>query len=301
MGGRLDSTTAALAETIGITPIALDHQEYLGETLAQIAAEKAAIIRPNVTAIVARQPQAALDVILDRCQTANVTPLIDGCDMKIIGATADGRMRVTFETNQDCYREVILGLRGRHQVTNVALAIQLAEALRERGFQMPREAIIQGVEQAQHPGRLELREGLPGQPRLLFDGAHNPAGAGALREYLDEFVVGPITLVFGAMRDKNVAEMARILFPRARWLILTQPDNPRSAAPETLQEYVSNSIAGQAITLQPSPGKAIRRAYDQTPADGLICVTGSLYLVGEIQKAVRQNPRGQVANQALRN
>ena len=301
LGGRLDATTAAQAETVCLTPIALDHQEYLGETLAEIAAEKAAIIRPNVRAIVAAQPQAVLDVILLRCKIARTTPRIDACDMRVEGATADGRMRVTFETNQDCYGQVVLGLRGRHQVINVALAIQLAEALRERGFQIPALAISQGIEQARHAGRLELLEDQPGRPKLLFDGAHNPAGAVALREYLDEFAVGPITLVFGAMRDKNLAAMADVLFPCAHRLILTQPDNPRSADPATIGEYVPKSIRGQTLTLEPSPARAIQAAYDQTAADGLICVTGSLYLVGEIENLVRQNAREQVAKPELRN
>jgi dihydrofolate synthase/folylpolyglutamate synthase len=283
LGGRLDSTSVARAETIAITPIALDHQEYLGETLAQIAGEKAAIIRPKVTAVVAPQPQAALEVILRQCESVDVLPRIDECEPKILGATSDGRMRVAFETSRDSYPEVLLGLRGRHQVTNVALAIQVAESLCERGFQMPRQAIIQGIEQARHPGRLELRDG---QPRLLFDGAHNPAGACALREYFDEFITQPITLVFGAMRDKNLKHMARLLFPRARRLILTQPDNPRAAGLELLQEYAANLIESERITLEPSASRAIHLAFDQTPADELICVTGSLYLIGEIQKAI---------------
>ena len=283
LGGRLDSTTVAQAETIAITPIALDHQEYLGETLGLIAEEKAAIIRPNSTVVVAPQPQAALDVILRQCKRTGVFPRVNELDAKILGATSDGRMRVTFETSRDSYQEVLLGLRGRHQVTNVSLAVQLAESLRERGFQVPRQAIIQGIEQARHPGRLELRDG---QPRLLFDGAHNPAGACALRKYLDEFVSQPITLVFGAMRDKNLGEMARLLFPRAHRLILTQPDNPRAAGMEMLQEYAANIIESQIITAEPSATRAIRVALDQTSADELICVTGSLYLIGEIQKAI---------------
>ena len=290
LGGRLDSTTVAGAQTIAITPIALDHQEYLGETLAQIAAEKAAIIGPNVTAVVAPQPQEALDVILRRCEDVDVIPRLNGCQAQILGATSDGRMRVTFETDKDCYQEVLLGLRGRHQVTNVSLAIQLAESLRERGFQVPRAAIILGLEQAQHPGRLELREG---QPPVLLDGAHNPAGACALRQYLDEFVTQPITLVFGAMRDKHLEEMAGVLFPRVRRLILTQPDNSRAASVEMLQKYAGNAI--EQITPEPSATRAIRLAFNQTPADGFISVTGSLYLVGEIREALNQNNGERVA------
>ena len=283
LGGRLDSTTVARAGTVGITQIALDHQEYLGNTLEEIAAEKAAIIRPNVTAVIAPQVPAALSLITQRCADVNVIPRLNGCQAEVLGATGDARLRVTFRTKYDCYQEVLLGLRGRYQLVNVSLAIQLAESLRERGFQIPREAVIRGIEQARHSGRLELIEG---EPALLFDGAHNPAGALALRDYLDEFVTQPITLVFGAMRDKSLEEMARALFPRARRLILTEPDNARAASLEMLQKCATGAIEEQVIALEPSARKAIKLAFAQTPRDGLICVTGSLYLIGEIQEAL---------------
>lgn len=283
LGGRLDSTTVARAETIGITPLALDHQDYLGETLEEIAAEKAAIIRPGVTAVIAPQTQAALDVILSQCASANVVPRLNTATVTDVSATGDGRIRATFKTTEDCYPEVLLGLRGRHQVTNVALAIELAESLRRRGFEISRAAIIQGVERAKHPGRLELIEGAPG---ILLDGAHNPAGAQALRNYLDEFVTQPLTLVFGAMRDKSLLQMASTLFPPAHRLILTQPDNVRAATVEMLLECAVN-VTGERTTIrEPSARKAMNFALKETPADGLICVTGSLYLVGEIRTAL---------------
>ncbi|MCU1265315.1 MAG: Folylpolyglutamate synthase/dihydrofolate synthase [Acidobacteria bacterium] len=292
LGGRLDSTTVAEAQTVGITSIALDHQEYLGDTLAEIAAEKAAIIRPGVTAVIAPQAPAALEVILNRSASVGVHPRINGSDARLQRVTGDGRMVVTFATAYDCYEEVVFGLRGRHQFSNVSLAVQLAESLRERGFQISREAIINGVEGAQHPGRLEL---IDGRPQLLFDGAHNPAGALALREYLDEFVTGPVTMVFGAMREKNLEEMAGSLFPRAHSLILTRPENPRAAALETLQRIARNTLDQERITLEPLAGKAIDIALQQTPPDGLICVTGSLYLIGEIQTALKHSEFGPFA------
>jgi dihydrofolate synthase/folylpolyglutamate synthase len=127
-----------------------------------------------------------------------------------------------------------------------------------------------------------MREGRPG---LLFDGAHNAAGARALRDYLDEFVRRPITIIFGAMRDKALTEMATTLFPAADSLILTQPDNPRAATTETLARHLPPHFASRKITLAPSPREALRVARAQTPPDGIICVTGSLYLIGEVKKA----------------
>jgi dihydrofolate synthase/folylpolyglutamate synthase len=289
LGGRLDSTTVARADTIGITQIALDHQEYLGNTLAEIAAEKAAIIRSGVTVVIAPQAPIALEVILDRCESVGVTARTNGCDARVVGAACDGRMRVTFETIQDRYEEVLLGLRGRHQITNVSLAIQLAESLRARGLDINRAAIIRGIEQAQHAGRLEL---VDGNPQILFDGAHNTAGALALRAYLDEFVARPLTMVFGAMREKNLEEMAQLLFPRAHRLILTEPENPRAANVETLQKLAIKVIGEQGVVAEPATKEAMRIALTETPPDGLICVTGSLYLIGEIQKfLVREEPK----------
>ena len=236
LGGRLDATTAAHADVVAITPVALDHQEYLGDTLEAIAAEKAAIIRPGAPVVVAPQPAAARAAILARCRECQVTPRFTSGHTRVLGADASGRLYVTFETEADTYENVRLSLRGRHQATNAAVAVALAEVLRERGFPITRECVIEGLETAEHAGRLEL---IAGQPSLLFDGAHNAAGARALRDYLDEFARAPLTLVFGAMRDKDLDEIAAIIFPAADKLILTRPTNPRAAEPAALSQVCS--------------------------------------------------------------
>jgi dihydrofolate synthase/folylpolyglutamate synthase len=286
LGGRLDSTTAARAEIVAITPIAMDHEEYLGHTLVGIAAEKAATIRPGVTAIVAPQLKEVLDVILSQCEGSGVEPrLVDSGT--VVGTSEDGRCCVTFETIQDKYEKAWLGLRGRHQVTNAALAIALAEALRERGSRIAREAVIQGVETANHPGRLELSDG---PPRMLFDGAHNPAGARALRGYLDEFVRRPITMIFGAMRDKALGEMTVALLPAADNLILAEFDNPRAATNELLKTLAPSQIEPGRVHYAASADEALKIAVEVTPTDSLICVTGSLYLIGAVQQILRLEP-----------
>jgi dihydrofolate synthase/folylpolyglutamate synthase len=267
LGGRLDSTTAAGADIVAITPIAMDHQEYLGHTLAEIAAEKAAIIRPGVTAIIAPQSAAAEEVILDQSERVKVRP-------RFIG-----------QTLPEPYENISIGLRGRHQIVNVSTAIALAEALRERGFAITREAIIRGVETVRHAGRLELWEG---RPPILFDGAHNPAAAGALRDYLEEFVKQPITMIFGAMRDKALPEMAATLFPKADELIVTKLDNPRAATAEMLIAAVPLNFDKAKVHLASSAAEAERIAREITPADGVICITGSLYLVGAIQEILNE-------------
>lgn len=291
LGGRLDATTAARARTLAITPIALDHQEYLGHTLREIAAEKAAIIRAGITAVVvAPQPEEARQVILARCREQHVTPRFATRDINVLGADEEGRLSVTFKTEADVYEEVRLSLRGRHQATNAAVAIALAEVLRdEHNFPINRERIIEGLETATHAGRLELQAG---EPSLLFDGAHNPEGARALRDYLDEFVRVPVTLVFGAMRDKELEEIAATLFPAAHRLVLTRPANSRAAALDTLERLAaSHGVDGSPITAA-SPAEALRVAGEITPPEGIVCITGSLYLVGEVKSLFVRREQG---------
>jgi dihydrofolate synthase/folylpolyglutamate synthase len=298
LGGRLDSTTAAGAEIVAITPIAMDHEEYLGDTLARIAAEKAAIIRPEVTAVVAWQPPEALEVILEECERCRIEPRLIPDIGTIFGlssahepgaphsqilpeATEDGRLCVALRTSHHRYESVWLGLRGRHQVTNAAVAIALAESLRERGFEISPDAVKCGIESAAHPGRLEFWEA---RPPMLFDGAHNPAAARALRDFLNEFVKQPITMIFGAMRDKALSEMAATLFPKARAVILTELDNPRAASIETLKAAAPRDFDQTNVHQAPSVEEALLIAQDITAGDGLICVTGSLYLIGAVQE-----------------
>ncbi len=250
LGGRLDSTTAAKAGIVAITQIAMDHEQYLGETIESIAAEKAAIIRPGVTAIIAKQREpAALSVLLARCRDSGVDPIL-----------------VTD------IEPIPIGLRGRHQFENAAVAMRVAESL-----SIPRDAIVKGIETAQHPGRLEL---IAGEPPILLDGAHNPAGAEALRDYLNEFGRRPLTIVFGAMSDKKLDRIGEILFPLADHLILTTIDNPRAASLETL-EPIATRFARGSVLKSASASDAHRTALRITPAEGLICITGSLYLLGE--------------------
>ena len=283
LGGRLDSTTAARAEVVALTPISLDHQEYLGETLAEIAFEKAAIIRQGVEAVIAPQPPEVFEVIQKRCAECGVSPRFADAAIKVAGADERGRLRLTFKTREDVYENVRLSLAGRHQATNAAVAVALAETLRERGFQIPREAIIEGLESARHRGRLEWLEG---EPAFLLDGAHNAEGARALRAYLDEFVKAPLTLCFGAMRDKNLKEMADALFPAAQNLILTEVNNPRTATVEMLRELVSHQTDERQALLTENVSEALRVALEKTRAGGVVCVTGSLYLIGEAQSVL---------------
>jgi dihydrofolate synthase / folylpolyglutamate synthase len=250
MGGRLDSTTAANAFTAAITSISMDHEQYLGSTIEDIASEKAAIIRPGVTAIIGKQDPRALAVLLRRCEETGVQPIF---------ATPPSE-------------PIRIGLRGKHQLENAAIAIALAKSL-----SISDESIRSGIETARHPGRLEL---IDGEPNILLDGAHNPAGAEALREYLVEFDRRPLTIVFGAMSDKQLDRIGELLFPLADNLILTTINNPRAASLVTL-ETIAARFARGSVTKSKTGADAFVTSLRITPREGLICVTGSLYLIGE--------------------
>jgi dihydrofolate synthase/folylpolyglutamate synthase len=283
LGGRLDSATAAQAEVVAITPIAMDHEEYLGSTIAEIAGEKAAIIRPGVTAVIGPQTSEALDVIIRRCEAQGTQPVIveTSTISRMGGVTDDGRSELIFELAPGYNEKIQLGLRGRHQIDNALVAVALAEALNKRGFPISQTAIVHGLETATHPGRLELWNC---QPPLLFDGAHNPAAATTLRDYLAEFVKVPITMIFGAMKDKRLQEMASLLFPMANELILTEIDNPRAASPQDLIGAIPSDFDRNRISTASNVSEAVLKAREITPDDGLICVTGSLYLIGAAQE-----------------
>ncbi len=280
LGGRLDATTAAEAEVVGITPIALDHQEYLGPTLVGIAAEKAAIIRPGTFAVSAPQLPEAAAVINERARDAGVALRWAGGETRVTSIEPDGRLRVNFTTAKSTYGDVILNLRGRHQIGNALTAIDLAEVLQERGWPIQEDHIGNGLGNALHAGRLEYGEGAP---PFLFDGAHNPAGAEALAEYLREFVTTPITLVFGAMRDKEYDQILAALCPLAQLVIFTEPNNPRAASTASLRDAAPRDLDHERIVLAWDVPVALQTALNDTSSEGVICVTGSLYLVGEAQ------------------
>jgi len=272
LGGRLDATTAARAEIAAITQIDFDHQEYLGQTLTEIASEKAAIIHDGSAVVVGGQNHEAGTLIRKRLAQLGIEARL-GDDVAV---EADGS-GIRFKTAFEKYQAGRLGLAGRHQIENAKVAILLAETL-QRYFAITSSNIAAGLENARHPGRLER------QGRFLFDGAHNPAGAAALRAYLDEEIRSPLTIVFAAMREKDIAAVADRLFPKASVLILTSPDNSRAMPAGELAEYAARHSDHVRVYVADRVCDAVDIAQEVTPGDGTILITGSLYLVGEARK-----------------
>mgnify|MGYP002784145208 CR=1 FL=1 len=275
MGGRLDATNICQPAVTAITPIGFDHQKYLGNTLAAIAGEKAGIIKPNVPVVVAPQPYEAMQTIVARAEELSA-PLVSVAGESFYAEPNAGQYRLRYRTY-----DVQLNLRGRHQAENAMTAILIAEQLRQLGWKIDQQTIEEGLSKANWPGRLQLIESPKFSVQLLVDGAHNPSGAETLRNFLDEHYAGvPITLIFGAMADKAAIEMAKLLFPIARHVILTQVENLRAASPQSIAEQTitirQDSICSETLA------EALLEAMRITPANGLIVVCGSLYLAGEL-------------------
>ncbi|HZS07950.1 MAG TPA: folylpolyglutamate synthase/dihydrofolate synthase family protein [Blastocatellia bacterium] len=283
LGGRLDATNICEPLVCAITPVSADHQQYLGHTLPSIAAEKAGIIKTAAPVVVSPQEPEAMGVIAEKCARMNA-PLIE-CEAQKAECVIeeDGTCRFRYQTEVAGY-DVKLNLRGRHQVINACAAIHIAEQLRRRGLRISTEAVVEGLQNVDWSGRLELIIQNNG-PRILLDGAHNPAGARVLRDFLDEYCHAPVTLIFGVMSDKAVLEIAETLFPVAGTAIATHIDNPRATDPRVIAETVAGH--GWDVRVTDSVAEALATALKATPPGGLVCACGSLYLIGEIQKLLK--------------
>jgi dihydrofolate synthase/folylpolyglutamate synthase len=302
MGGRLDATNVVEPLLSVITDISLDHQKFLGNTITEIAREKAGIIRPNGTVVTLPQQPQANDVIgnaiLDRgargvSAVPYVPPVSPGseqylksCSTEADLAGGEPALAAVSRYPLQVMGELILvetPLIGRHQLRNIALAIASAEELSKKGFAITPDCIERGIRETKWPGRFQVVPARDGTPEYVLDVAHNPAGAWALRSTLSACYEGrPLTFVFGAMRDKAIGEMAEILFPVADHVIVTHADNPRSATPEEIREAASRISVE--IEQASDVTEALRRARAFTPGGGVIVITGSIYVVGEAMR-----------------
>jgi dihydrofolate synthase/folylpolyglutamate synthase len=320
MGGRLDATNVIEPRLSVITDISLDHQKFLGNTVAQIAREKAGIIRPKGVVVTLPQQPAANDVIGNRIldlQAKAVSavayiPPVSPFSMhypvlkirgKSVTAEAAERAEKTaigfsegggngMRTCVSSYPLEVLGkeitvespLVGRHQLRNVALAIAAAAVLHKQGLcEISPESIERGIRETHWPGRFQVIPARDGWPEVVFDVAHNPAGAWALRSTLSTvYEDRRMIFVFGAMRDKAIAEMGEILFPLAERVIATPADNPRSATAAEIR------AAARRITVDleevPDVASALDRARALAGPQDLVVITGSIYIVGEAMR-----------------
>jgi len=274
LGGRLDATTVGKPRVVVLGPIDYDHQHELGDTLALIATEKAAIIRSGV-AFSARQDPAAEAVITRRAAETGVPLSLEGRDLRVtpIGFTLEAQ-RLHLEGPDWRIPDVACGLLGVYQPGNALLA---AAAARELGA--AEGAIRAGLRGVRWPGRFQI---FRRDPLVVLDGAHNPAGARALAASLRAYFPGrPVTFVFGVLADKDAGGILAALRPLAARVILTASANPRAAAPEALRALLP---AGARVDTARSPQDALAMAIAEDP-HGIVCVAGSLSLIGDVLAA----------------
>jgi dihydrofolate synthase / folylpolyglutamate synthase len=258
LGGRLDSTNVVRPILTVITPIDFDHEAYLGHTIEAIASEKAGILKPGIPAVFAPQRPEAAKVLDARAAELHV-PVTRAEDFEIRDLHIDAR--------GSRFSGIVCPLGGEHQVEN---AIAAALALRALGVS------TDGIQDARWPGRIEH---VSPNPDIILDGAHNPAGARALARYLKRFYgTRRIWLVYGAMRDKAIEEVAGILFPIATELVLTAPGTPRALRPEALAEFAGRGH------IEPTVDAAIDYARTHAADEDVIVITGSLFVVGEARR-----------------
>ncbi|MGH9657572.1 MAG: bifunctional folylpolyglutamate synthase/dihydrofolate synthase, partial [Bryobacteraceae bacterium] len=259
LGGRLDATNVVEPELAVITPVDFDHEAYLGRSLERIAAEKAGILKAGAAAVVTAQRPEAEAAIESRAAELGIAPVRPAAASGVVLHRRGSRFHLG-GLRLDC------PLAGEHQVENACTA---ATALRELGVKGA--AIEAGIRGVRWPGRLDC---VSGDPEIILDGAHNPAGARALASYIRRFYGDRnVTLIYGAMRDKSVEEISGILFPLAAEVIVTAPRQERAVRPETIAAMTTHP------RLRIAPGVA--EALERPPPAPPVFVTGSLFVVAE--------------------
>jgi dihydrofolate synthase / folylpolyglutamate synthase len=281
LGGRLDATNIVQPEVAIITSIDFDHEDYLGHSLEEIAAEKAGIIKSGTPVVSSAARPEARAVIARRCREMKA-PLVEIDEAWRVEnvASAGGCYRATALSAESRKRVAVdLPLPGRFQIRNALAAITAAQMLAQRGFLIDDQAIESGVRSVRWPGRLER---LLDRPAVYVDGTHNPAGARELLKFWEEnFAARRILLVYAAMRDKAVDEIAGLLFPRADLVVLTEPRQPRAISAPLLAEMTAH-LARKSEVIR-DPVAALDRAIELAGPDDAVFATGSLYLVGDLR------------------
>jgi dihydrofolate synthase/folylpolyglutamate synthase len=288
LGGRLDATNIIRPRVTAITTLSLEHQEYLGNSLRRIAWEKGGIIKPGIPLVSGVTQPAAREVISRLCQERGAPLFLAGRDFQTRKITG-GRFHYTG------FGKVYQGLRnkllGPHQIRNAGLALSLVNLWPVEGKNLSEDSIREGLLQVNWPGRMEV---WTERPRIVLDGAHNPAAMKVLAETLAETLpYKRLLLVIGIMQDKDIAAILAPIVPLADRVFLTRAEYIRSAEPEKLLSFVGRDRGK--CRLFPTISQAIDQAVSEAADDDLICITGSLFVVGEarayLEKSV-QIPKG---------
>jgi dihydrofolate synthase/folylpolyglutamate synthase len=276
MGGRLDATNVLAPEISVITRIGLEHTNYLGTTIPDIAREKAGIIKNGVGVITCEKKPEALSVIESTCSRKNAPLRILGKDFDVSG------IRMTLNGTEFDYdgvrhlKDLHVRLLGSYQAENAAAAIAAIEGLAKSDIPVGEEEIREGLRAARWPGRMDI---VSRRPLIILDGSHNPDGVATTVSVLRQLKLEPLTIVVGCMDDKDARGIVRGLAPVAAKMIVTQARYKRALRAEALHQIVKEEFDGE-TEVEPDANKALERGLKSVTGKGL-CVIGSLYLVGE--------------------
>lgn len=280
LGGRLDATNVLRPIVSCITPIGLDHREYLGDTVALISCEKAGIVKASIPVVTARQDDDAGPVIASVAAQLGAPLDREGQEFALV----DGRYR----SDGWDLENVTIGLRGPHQRSNAAVALRVLERAAGAGIPVTPEQAQRGIALAEWPGRFEI---LSSRPTLVLDGAHNPQGGEALAAAIRSELAGRrIHLVVGVLGDKDAGPLLDALLPLAGRVVVTAPDSPRALPAGDLATLVrTRGVEPEIVGAAP---EAVRSALAVAGPDDAVVVCGSLYLVGEVRAALRGGRSG---------
>ena len=294
LGGKYDATNVIQPEVCVITSISFDHMEVLGSTLAEIAAEKAGIIKPNSVVVLSPQPDEVIRVIEEACLSRGAKLLMVGRDVTWQSLGFDDKKQLLQVEGKRGSYKLSIPLLGSHQLENAATAVAALEALAMRGFNVSRDSIINGLAQVNWAGRLQI---LSRQPLLVVDGAHNPDAARKLKQSLTRyFDFDRAILVMGASSDKDVTGVVSELAPLFNEVIVTRSRHPRAMAlPSLTAEFKRHGIEARAAE---TVSEALSLARALATDRDLICVAGSLFVVAEAME--HATIRGYLVNKTLR-
>jgi dihydrofolate synthase/folylpolyglutamate synthase len=283
LGGRLDATNVVTPLVAAITSVDLDHQAQLGNTIAEVAREKAGVIKQGVPVVVGPVPAAADRVIAEVAESRGARVIRVGVEIRVTSAPAERAPTVTIDTPARHLPGVALSLAGRHQAANAGVAIGVLDELARTGVAVDDDAAIAGLTNAAWPGRLE-RFHFRGR-EVLIDAAHNPAGARALGAYLQDQGWQGATLLFGAMRDKDVHGMLTALLPVCAALVATTAPSPRAMPAAQIAAIASEiSVRPAVLDAIDDPSEALARACQH---GSRVVAAGSMFLIGPLRGILR--------------
>jgi len=282
LGGRFDATTIVMPVLSIITNVTRDHHAILGDAIEQIAREKAGIIKPNIPVITAANG-SSLDVIKKIAKEVQA-PVYDLSEDQWQRTGCDGLTQTFFFQGRLQEYHVQTSMMGRHQGENIALAVFAVEELQMQGLYLTEQSILEGIQEMKNPGRMEI---VGKHPLVVLDGAHNVAGMTRLVEtLLDDFTYERLIVILGILSDKDIKEMLPLLRPQADVIITTKSESPRAQDPAMLDEMLSTLGFKGVRMITDTVGAAVHKAQEIARPGDLICITGSLFTVGEARTAL---------------